>query len=154
FPGFFPPLKLSGVDVGANVGEFGRQAYTDGGVFDNLGIRMFRCLERRLLADSRLSREDFVDFPATIEVLRQASQSGEETPLRRLGQLLVETGSRPEPLLPPNVAAPRNVLPPSFETGNGDHEELVVSRLWDLLCHYQLHREPLFADLRPVDAGA
>jgi predicted acylesterase/phospholipase RssA len=37
FPGFFPPLKLTGAEVGANVGEFGRQAYTDGGVFDNLG---------------------------------------------------------------------------------------------------------------------
>ena len=27
-------------------GEFGQQAYTDGGVFDNLGVRMFRVLER------------------------------------------------------------------------------------------------------------
>src|SRR5580765_2495858 len=49
FPGFFPPLELTGRDVGASVGEFGRQAFTDGGVFDNLGIRMFRCLERPLL---------------------------------------------------------------------------------------------------------
>ena len=45
FPGFFPPLELRGVDVGAVQGEFGRQAYTDGGVFDNLGVRMFRFLE-------------------------------------------------------------------------------------------------------------
>lgn len=44
FPGFFPPLVLTGADVGARFGEFGRQAYTDGGVFDNLGIRMFRFL--------------------------------------------------------------------------------------------------------------
>src|SRR5262249_30222253 len=36
FPGFFPPVELTGIDVGANVGEFGRQVYTDGGVFDNL----------------------------------------------------------------------------------------------------------------------
>ena len=43
FPGFFPPLELTAADVGASVGEFGRQAYTDGGVFDNLGVRMFRC---------------------------------------------------------------------------------------------------------------
>src|SRR5262249_29440048 len=55
FPGFFPPLELTGADVGANAGEFGRQAYTDGGVFDNLGVRMFRCLERPLLADSPLA---------------------------------------------------------------------------------------------------
>src|SRR5262249_14464088 len=58
FPGFFPPLELSGADVGANVGEFGRQAYTDGGVFDNLGVRMFRVLERPLLATTPLSRDD------------------------------------------------------------------------------------------------
>ena len=44
FPGFFPPLELTGADVGARSGEFGRQAYTDGGVFDNLGVRMFRFL--------------------------------------------------------------------------------------------------------------
>jgi predicted acylesterase/phospholipase RssA len=45
FPGFFPPLELRGIDVGAVQGDFGRQAYTDGGVFDNLGVRMFRFLE-------------------------------------------------------------------------------------------------------------
>jgi len=44
FPGFFPPMSLSGEDVGARSGVFGRQSYTDGGVFDNLGIRMFRFL--------------------------------------------------------------------------------------------------------------
>lgn len=48
FPGFFPPLELTGADVGAKSGEFGKQAYTDGGVFDNLGVRMFRCLEAEI----------------------------------------------------------------------------------------------------------
>lgn len=46
FPGFFPPLVLTADDVGARHGEFGRQAYTDGGVYDNLGVRMFRFLAR------------------------------------------------------------------------------------------------------------
>jgi predicted acylesterase/phospholipase RssA len=44
FPGFFPPMELTGADVGARSGDFGRQAFTDGGVFDNLGVRMFRFL--------------------------------------------------------------------------------------------------------------
>lgn len=44
FPGFFTPLELTGRDVGARGGEFGRHAFTDGGVFDNLGVRMFRWL--------------------------------------------------------------------------------------------------------------
>src|SRR5262249_42962505 len=89
FPGFFPPLELTGIDVGASVGEFGRQAYTDGGVFDNLGIRMFRWLERSLLADNPLSPDDFFDLPAFWQALHEASKSSEETPLRRLAQVLV-----------------------------------------------------------------
>jgi len=44
FPGFFPPFEFSRADVGARSGEFDRQAFTDGGVFDNLGIRMIHCL--------------------------------------------------------------------------------------------------------------
>src|SRR5437773_7124459 len=99
FPGFFPPLELTGADVGASAGEFGRQAYTDGGVFDNLGVRMFRCLERPLLAESPLSPDDFVDFPAALEALRQASRSSDETPLRRLAQILVAACSRPDLLM-------------------------------------------------------
>jgi len=44
FPGFFPPMLLTEKDVGATSGAFGRQSFTDGGVFDNLGVRMFRFL--------------------------------------------------------------------------------------------------------------
>ena len=74
FPGFFPPVELTGADVGARGGEFGRQAYTDGGVFDNLGVRLFRCLERRILAESSLSADDFCDFPlSSRHCARQAS---------------------------------------------------------------------------------
>jgi predicted acylesterase/phospholipase RssA len=54
FPGFFPPLELTGPDVGARGGEFGRQAYTDGGVFDSLGVRMFRWLTPLLTEDKAL----------------------------------------------------------------------------------------------------
>jgi predicted acylesterase/phospholipase RssA len=49
FPGFFPPIELTGADVGTGAGEFGRQAYTDGGIFDNLGVRMFHCLGKAIL---------------------------------------------------------------------------------------------------------
>jgi hypothetical protein len=51
FPAFFPPIELTGADVGTGAGEFGRHAYTDGGVFDNLGVRMFHCLEKSHLTD-------------------------------------------------------------------------------------------------------
>ena len=46
FPGFFPPMLLTEQDVGATSGSFGRQSFTDGGVFDNLGVRMFRFLAK------------------------------------------------------------------------------------------------------------
>ncbi len=45
FPGFFPPLELSAEDIGETESEFQRQFFTDGGVYDNLGARMFRYLE-------------------------------------------------------------------------------------------------------------
>lgn len=44
FAGFFPPLELTSKDVGATEGDFTRHAFTDGGIYDNLGLRMFRYL--------------------------------------------------------------------------------------------------------------
>ncbi|MGH7171623.1 MAG: patatin-like phospholipase family protein [Gemmataceae bacterium] len=154
FPGFFAPLELTGADVGASAGEFGRQAYTDGGVFDNLGVRMFRCLERPLLVDSPLSREDFFDLEEVVEVLREAGNSSAETPLRRLAQVLLAAYSRRDPLLLTNVGTSSNVPAPSAGASTGNREDLLVSNLWDVMRHYPFHREPLFAGLKPVDADA
>jgi predicted acylesterase/phospholipase RssA len=42
FPGFFPPLQLTAADVGADESRFPPHLFTDGGVYDNLGVRMFR----------------------------------------------------------------------------------------------------------------
>jgi predicted acylesterase/phospholipase RssA len=151
YPGFFPPLELTGTDVGASLGEFGRQAYTDGGVYDNLGVRMFRCLERPLLADMPLTRDDFVDFPAVVEVLRQAAKSGKETPIHRLGQLLVTEGQLERAAA---ASAANNALRVLLETTNGAGEEVVRSGLWNLLCNYQLHSEPAFARLKSLDPEA
>jgi len=68
FPGFFPPLELSAADVGAPGGEFGRQTFTDGGVFDNLGIRMFHYLREFLGADA--TRTDLQPMPGTGDLLK------------------------------------------------------------------------------------
>ena len=153
FPGFFPPLELTGAEVGAG-GEFGRQAYTDGGVFDNLGVRMFGCLARSLLAASPLSADDFVDFQAFVQALREAGKAAEETPLRRLAQVLAAARSRREPILLANGGASGKLLPPPPGAGRGDGEEWLAAGLWDLLRYYQLHHEPLFAGLTPVDPDA
>src|SRR5207244_803546 len=126
FPGFFPPIELTGADVDASAGEFGRQSFTDGGVFDNLGVRMFRCLERPLLAEGPLSRDDFVDFEAVVAALRDASKSGEEAPLRRLAQVLV-TACRQQDLLRPPDAGALPQLPPPSGGSSGENGELVLS---------------------------
>ena len=114
FPGFFPPLELTGADVGASGGEFGRQSYTDGGVFDNLGVRMFRCLERPLLAETPLSCDDFLDFQAVVETLCEAGKSSEETPFRRLGQIMVAACSRPDLLSLHQRGAVGRGRPPAY----------------------------------------
>jgi predicted acylesterase/phospholipase RssA len=74
FPGFFPPLELTGREVGARGGEFGQQTYTDGGVFDNLGVRMFRWLTPLLTGDKALDGVLVSDVgkPFTVQVNRRA----------------------------------------------------------------------------------
>ncbi len=68
FPGFFPPLELSAADVGAPGGEFGRQTFTDGGVFDNLGVRMFHNLTKYLGPDA--TRTDLIAMPGSGDSLK------------------------------------------------------------------------------------
>lgn len=154
YPGFFPPLELTSTDVGAVGDEFGRQAYTDGGVFDNLGVRLFRCLERPLLGSHPLIRNDFFDFPAIVEALRQAGSSSDETPLRRVAQILVESQMRPGPLPLARPGVSTTTSPSAAEAPSGDSEELVTSCLTDVMRNYQLHHEPLFAGLKPIDSDA
>ena len=45
FPGFFPPALITADDLGLSEGEFPPQTFTDGGVYDNLGVRAFDLLE-------------------------------------------------------------------------------------------------------------
>jgi predicted acylesterase/phospholipase RssA len=157
FPGFFPPIYLTGGDVGTNPGEFGRQAFTDGGVFDNLGVRMFRCLERPLLAENHLSRDDFVDFGALVEAFRSAGKAGDESPLRRLAQILVAPTRRGEPLLVTKsngAADPAPVTAACAASAPRSGEELLMASLDNVLRHFPLHREAAFADIRPGDSEA
>jgi predicted acylesterase/phospholipase RssA len=171
FPGFFPPVELTGADVGATGGEFGRQAYTDGGVFDNLGVRLFCSLERPLLAEIPLACDDFLDFQDVVETLYKAGKSSEETALRRLGQIMMAACSQPDLLsltngglsgeaglspieVPEQVGSQTPLSLPMPDAGNGDGQAVVLSILWDVLRHYQLHREPLFAGLNPTDPDA
>jgi predicted acylesterase/phospholipase RssA len=90
FPGFFPPLVLTGHDVGARGGEFGRQAYTDGGVFDNLGIRMFRCLEPLHADQTRLDGVLVSDVGKRIEVQGDQRAGGLIRTAMRASEILMD----------------------------------------------------------------
>lgn len=158
FPGFFPPIELTGRDVGASDGEFGRQSFTDGGVFDNLGVRMFRCMERLWdAADLPLAADDFCDLEAAAAALRAAGSSGEETPLRRVAQLLAAQRERPDRwLLRERLPSAAAGQPPLAEVAAGESLDRLVALLDGLMAHYPLQREPLFSalSLENPDAAA
>src|SRR5262245_45454310 len=141
FPGFFPPLELRGEEVGADPGQFGRLAFTDGGVYDNLGVRMFRCLERSLLAhEVRLQREDLADADGLRRALHAAAQASEDTPLRRLAQM-IDLPRR-------GKAAPRSV---GKGPAGDDSLDRLLKGLWDVMNNENLAREPVFARLAMPD---
>lgn len=45
FPGFFPPVEITAADLGVRDGQFPAEYFTDGGVYDNLGLRAFSWLK-------------------------------------------------------------------------------------------------------------
>jgi predicted acylesterase/phospholipase RssA len=154
FPGFFPPMELTAADVGASGGEFVRQAFTDGGVFDNLGVRMFRCLERPMLVDMPLSLDDFYDLPAVVEALRQARGSKADTPLHRLTQVLAAMQSSQAPLPRSGEGSVNITLPPAPAATTDYTEEQVAALFWKVKRWYQFHHDPLFAELALPDPDA
>jgi predicted acylesterase/phospholipase RssA len=46
FPGFFPPVGINAADLGVRDGQFPTEYFTDGGVYDNLGLRAFSWLKQ------------------------------------------------------------------------------------------------------------
>jgi predicted acylesterase/phospholipase RssA len=90
FPGFFPPLQLRSQEVGANEGDFSTQAFTDGGIYDNLGLRMFRLIEQSSVGDIAPFRADDVLEPdALVAALASAQQLPNSNPLRHLAEKLI-----------------------------------------------------------------
>ena len=138
FPGFFPPLELRGSDVGALEGEFSRHAFTDGGIYDNLGLRMFRHLQSTSLRETaEFGERDVLDRGAILGVLRNAAGHSEETPLGKLWKIL----NRNQEI--------SNSINPS--------EESVIAafnNIGSVLKTEELHREPAFRNVSLLDEGA
>ncbi|MBI3866038.1 MAG: patatin-like phospholipase family protein [Planctomycetia bacterium] len=57
FPGFFPTVRISNADIGAEAADYTTQWFTDGGVYDNLGVRVFQWLREHCA-----TREDCVNL--------------------------------------------------------------------------------------------
>jgi predicted acylesterase/phospholipase RssA len=141
FPGFFPPLELSGWDVGADEAQFTRQSFTDGGVFDNLGLRMFRCIEQSWVHDATpLRREDFLELEAATSTLMSADSLPEQTPIRRLRDLL--TGALPDHPKPDKSSSER------------DSSDAMIEGLWEVIRSEELFRDPSFQNMELADPSA
>lgn len=129
FPGFFPPLELTGKEVGAPGGEFGRQSFTDGGVFDNLGIRMFHYLQEFLGVDATRSN---------LYLVGGGSQS-----LKLDGVLISDVG---KPISVQREAQPRGGL---IRT-NVRSSDILMDRVWQLE-NEKFSRAPGFLFARVVE---
>ncbi|MGW8182068.1 MAG: patatin-like phospholipase family protein, partial [bacterium] len=123
FPGFFPPLELTAADVGADDSRFPPHLFTDGGVYDNLGVRMFRCIQDSWIGhDSPLRADDFVDLDASVTAMHRALDLPELTPLSHLAKRI------------------------SLRTGEKSSAEITRESLprglWNVIVHDRLYFEP------------
>lgn len=141
FPGFFPPLELTGWDVGADVGEFVRQSFTDGGVYDNLGLRMFRCLEQSGSQHSTpLHQHDFLALEDTMSALRTADELPDDAPLGRLRALVDRHLSRADQ----ELAAEQ---PKQFTAA-------MIAGLWEVIRSEKLYRDPVLEKVEVDEPSA
>ncbi len=141
FPGFFPPLVIRGNEIGADAGTFGTQAFSDGGVFDNLGLRMFRCIEQSWIKDTvPLTKSDILEIDAVITALVSAKDLSEGTPLARLRELLVKN----HPLIGKKLQSE-------------NREEIskpLIQGLWEVIRSEELFRDPTFQGMELTDPSA
>ncbi|KAA5542134.1 patatin-like phospholipase family protein [Roseiconus nitratireducens] len=133
FPGFFPPLPITANDVGFAEGKFPPHLFTDGGVYDNLGVRMFRHIQNSWIGhDTPLCAHDFVDLQAAAKTLAGAG------------------ASRPDALARLASLARCDV----HQDAAADHQtfaDKLPERLWSIIVDKQLYNDPAFADLNVDD---
>jgi predicted acylesterase/phospholipase RssA len=145
FPGFFPPLELRGWDVGATDGEFHRQSFTDGGVIDNLGLRMFRCIEQSWVGDiTPLSRDDVIDADAMTAAMNSEAAHDKNQPL---GRLRVLCGLS-------DLVVLESEKPSTHPSVRGITLDEFISRLWENIRTIELYYDKAFDALELSDPNA
>lgn len=138
FPGFFPPLELRGSDVGALEGEFARHAFTDGGIYDNLGLRMFRHLQSSSLREvSEFGAQDILNRDAVFEALKNAAGQSRDVPSGKLWSILNS-----------------NLQAPGVGTPSDEELNAAFSNIGSVLKTKELHRDPIFQKVRLRDESA
>ncbi len=70
FPGFFPPVDITAADLGVREGAYPTEWFTDGGVYDNLGIRAFSWLR---LQDLQFDQILVSDAGKPFQILSEAA---------------------------------------------------------------------------------
>jgi predicted acylesterase/phospholipase RssA len=128
FPGFFPPLLLKAEDVGAEESRFPPLIFTDGGIYDNLGVRMFRWIQHSWIGhNSPFRSNDFIHPENSSEIMKKAKGAEEVSPLSRLVDLVQKYSSE-------------NNL-------SNLNSKNISEALWNVIVHEQLYKDPLFQDL-------
>ncbi len=141
FPGFFPPLQLDGWDVGAEAGDFDRQAFTDGGVYDNLGLRMFRCIQQSWVRSAvPLRADDFLEIEDTVEAVMSADNLPENSPMRRLRELLDSYDRQPQEVRQTRSAEQWTTT--------------IVDGMWEVIRSERLYHDPCFMGVVLPDCNA
>lgn len=139
FPGFFPPVLFSASDVGVRAGEFADLSFTDGGVYDNLGVRAFRWMRdirRQRNAEFRI--EDLDDADTVLEACGRAA----DDPTSPMGWLR----GRFSPDLRDRLSGDGERTP--------ETRALLCEEIGELVQRHRFVEEPAFAELRPTDEEA
>ena len=129
FPGFFPPIRLTAKDDGADQGHFPPHVLTDGGVYDNLGVRMFQHIRESWIGhDAALTENDFIDLGKAARLL-DAGRKESATPIGRLATFVFDRCNR-----------------------DGQHPSVISQddfpiQLWNVIVYDQLYSDPCFQDL-------
>jgi predicted acylesterase/phospholipase RssA len=138
FPGFFPPVQIRAQDVGAPQGQFPTQSVTDGGVYDNLGVRAYHWYRRLWMEQNQTIAANELDL-GCLTVLAGVNANS-PAPLRWLASRLPE--SLRSHLSQPDAASRPELL-----------AELSAS-LENVLKLQILHQQPEFAEIKLEDKAA
>jgi predicted acylesterase/phospholipase RssA len=137
FPGFFSPVQVRAADIGAQEGQFPTQMLTDGGVYDNLGVRAFHWM-RKIWAERNLTVTAADLDPRVLLALARTTQ--ESPPLRWL------TSHLPDEV--------RVLLAKSLPEPHPELLSEIAATLSNLLKHQALQQTPEFASATLEDAPA